>query len=200
MRATPCIILAALLVTAPAQAGSNLPADDPAWNELRDAIAQGRIADPLGGVQSIDEDRARQLLSAKPVSSREDGWGAPLERATLRLAAAGEHDRPYSLPLRPRGLAGFIGVSCEYQEGRPCGDGVGAGLELDSAAGWSDWLTLATRVRASAGTPRPVPRQGMRPRPARCPSGARCSRAPPRKIQVSSPRGGPLCAEAGPAS
>jgi hypothetical protein len=152
MRATPCIILAALLVTAPAHAGPNLPTDDPAWNELRDAIAQGRIPDPLGGVQSIDEGRALQLLGTVPVSSPEEGWGAPLERATLRLAAASEHDRPYSLPLRPRGLAGFIGVSCEYQEGRPCGDGVGAGLELDSAAGWSDWVTVATRVRASAGT------------------------------------------------
>jgi hypothetical protein len=54
--------------------------------------------------------------------------------------------------VRPRQLEGGIALSCEYQEGRPCGDGVGAGLEIDSNAGWGNLLTAATRVRASAGT------------------------------------------------
>src|SRR6185295_19357405 len=79
-------------------------------------------------------------------------WVNPLERVNLLFSAAAEHDRTYSLPARPRQIAGFIGLSCEYQEGRPCGDGVGAALELDSAVGFGPYLTAATRVRASAGT------------------------------------------------
>src|SRR5919201_3858269 len=83
----------------------------------------------------------------------EKGWWLdPLHLLTLRFSAADEHDRPYSLPVRPRQLAGEIALSCEYQEGRPCGDGVGAALELDSAAGWGRLLTAATRLRLSAGT------------------------------------------------
>src|SRR2546430_6215031 len=82
----------------------------------------------------------------------EGWWLAPLDRLTLRFSSADEHDRPYSLPVRPRQLAGIIALSCEYQEGRPCGDGVGTALELDSAAGWGGLVTAATRLRVSAGT------------------------------------------------
>ncbi|TMA84551.1 MAG: capsule assembly Wzi family protein, partial [Deltaproteobacteria bacterium] len=84
----------------------------------------------------------------------DDFWIDPLERAALLFSAADEYDRPYSVPARPRDLAGFIALSCEYQEGRPCGDGVGTALELDSEAGWGSLLTAATRARASAGTDR----------------------------------------------
>src|SRR2546428_12743560 len=84
----------------------------------------------------------------------DDVWIDPLERASLLFTAADEYDRPYSVPARPRDLAGFIALSCEYQEGRPCGDGVGTALELDSEAGWGSLLTAATRARASAGTDR----------------------------------------------
>ena len=84
----------------------------------------------------------------------DDLWIDPLERAALLFSAADEYDRPYSVPARPRDLAGFIALSCEYQEGRPCGDGVGTALELDSEAGWGSLLTAATRARASAGTDR----------------------------------------------
>jgi hypothetical protein len=66
--------------------------------------------------------------------------------------ADSEHDRPYSLPARERQLAGFVALSCEYQEGRPCGDGAGGGIELDSAAGFADLITAATRVRLAGGT------------------------------------------------
>ena len=151
MRAPPRpALVAAALLAASARAGSNLPADDPAWDALRDQIAQGRIADPLGGVQTLDRDRLPPPLRGP--TRPDDAWVTPLERLTVRFEGADEHDRPYSLALRPRDLAGFIGLSCEYQEGRPCGDGAGAALELDSAAGWGELLTAATRLRASAGT------------------------------------------------
>jgi hypothetical protein len=151
MRAPPRpALVAAALLAASARAGSNLPADDPAWDALRDQIAQGRILDPLGGVQTLDRDRLPPPLRGP--TPPDEAWVTPLERFALRVAGADEHDRPYSLALRPRDLAGFIGLSCEYQEGRPCGDGAGAALELDSAAGWGELLTAATRLRASAGT------------------------------------------------
>src|SRR5438876_9016239 len=88
---------------------------------------------------------------AEAGADAEGWWLAPLDRLTLRLSAADEHDRPYSLPVRPRQIAGGIALSCEYQEGRPCGDGVGTALELDSAAGWGGLVTAATRLRVSAG-------------------------------------------------
>src|SRR5438067_10417794 len=98
---------------------------------------------------------AASLAGTASGASRPDElWIDPLERTALRFSAADEHDRPYSVPARPRDLAGFIALSCEYQEGRPCGDGVGTALEIDSEAGWSSFLTAATRLRASAGTDR----------------------------------------------
>jgi hypothetical protein len=45
-----------------------------------------------------------------------------------------------------------VAVTCEHREGRSCGDGAGLELELDSAAGYGEWLAAATRVRAVAGT------------------------------------------------
>jgi hypothetical protein len=117
---------------------------------LRDAIAQGRVPDPLGGVQSLDAERVFAALSRARV--QQGAWAAPLDRAILRAFADDEHDRPYSLPARERQLAGFVALSCEYQEGRPCGDGVGGGIELDSAAGFSDLLTAATRLRFAGGS------------------------------------------------
>ena len=98
---------------------------------------------------------AASLAGASGAAPRPDDlWIDPLERAALLFSAADEYDRPYSVPARPRDLAGFIALSCEYQEGRPCGDGVGTALELDSEAGWGSLLTAATRARASAGTDR----------------------------------------------
>src|SRR5438067_13935543 len=131
----------ALSIAAGALAGPNLPVDDPGWATLRDRVAEGQLPDRLGGVQSVAEDAPGEGL-----------WLAPLERLTLRLSSADEHDRPYSLPVRPRQIAGGIALSCDYQEGRPCGDGVGTALELDSAAGWGGLVTAATRLRVSAGT------------------------------------------------
>jgi hypothetical protein len=146
MRLTSCITLAGTLCAAAASAGPNLPADDPDWDLLRDELAKGARPDPLGGVQSVAQ--GGELGTMLPAGF----WYLPLQRLSLRFSGANEHDRPYSLPLRPRDIAGGIALSCEYQEGRPCGDGVGAAVELDSSIGYGTLLTAATRVRASAGT------------------------------------------------
>jgi capsule assembly protein Wzi len=147
MRSTSCITLAAaLLLAAGASAGPNLPADDPDWDRFRDALAKGQRPDPMGGVQTVSEGAEYGTLLP------EGPWFLPAQRLSLRLAGAAEHDRPYSLPVRPRDIAGGIALSCEYQEGRPCGDGVGTALELDSSAGLGSLLTAATRLRAAAGT------------------------------------------------
>jgi len=138
--------LAALLVATAARAGPNLPFDDPEWDVLRDEIAQGRRPDLLGGVQAVSEGADFGTLLP------DHFWFLPLQRLTLRASAAGEHDRPYSLPVRPRDIAGTIALSCEYEEGRPCGDGAGAALELDSSIGYGTLLTAATRLRAAAGS------------------------------------------------
>jgi hypothetical protein len=48
-------------------------------------------------------------------------------------------------------MIGGIEVSCEHQEGRPCGQGGGALLELDSAAGFGRYLSAFARVQVMAG-------------------------------------------------
>ena len=102
---------------------------------------------------SIAAALALATLPAQAEDAPPEGfWAAPIQRVTLRAVAADEHDRPYSLPARARELAGGIALSCEYTEGRPCGDGAGLGSELDSAAGFGGLLTAATRVRLWGGT------------------------------------------------
>lgn len=98
---------------------------------------------------------AALALVLSPAARAEDGlWATPLEQAVFRAIAADEYDRPYSTPRRPRDLAGEIAVSCEYVEGRPCGDGAGLGVEVDSRAGYGSVVTAATRVRLWAGDDR----------------------------------------------
>jgi hypothetical protein len=131
---------AGLTASAAAWAGPNLSYEDPAWRRLADEIAVGRAPEQTGGVGWVSED------------SPQGFWLAPLDRITLRTQLVDEHDRPYSLPARPRQIAGGIALACEYQEGRPCGDGVGGALELESAVGWGNMLTADLRLRGSAGT------------------------------------------------
>ena len=97
---------------------------------------------------------AAALAAAALPSRADDFWATPLERVTVRAIAADEYDRPYSTPARPRDLAGEIALSCEYEEGRPCADGSGLGVELDSAAGYGTLLKAATRVRLWDGSDR----------------------------------------------
>jgi len=85
--------------------------------------------------------------------ARADGvWITPIDQAALHVAAYDEADRAYSVPAHPRDITGELAISCEHAEGRPCGDGVGTYGELDSRAGFGDWLSAATRLRARFGT------------------------------------------------
>ena len=155
-----CAAIACWLPCAAARAGPNVPWEAPSWVVVRDAIASGRIADPLGGVQMLGGEQLQRLLVESgsaavpglPPLALDGPWARPLDRASLRGSLADERARPYSLPVRPRDLAGGISLSCEHQQGRPCGTGAGAWLELDSSAGWSTWLSATTRVRAQAGS------------------------------------------------
>jgi hypothetical protein len=86
-------------------------------------------------------------------SASADGlWASPFQRVALLGEISGEHDRPYSTPVRIREIAGQIAISCEYQQGRPCGNGAFGGGELDSAAGYGPYLSAATRLRLSGGS------------------------------------------------
>jgi hypothetical protein len=149
-----------------ARAAPNLPLDDPDWVALRDAQARGLLPGLLGGVHVLGEDQVAQALAvarlpadslllpaaqAGPLGAPDSFWLRPAERLTLRGLAIREHDRPYSLPGHPRALAGGISFSCEYQEGRPCGPGVGMVGEVDSSAGFSDVLSATVRARFDLG-------------------------------------------------
>ena len=92
------------------------------------------------------------VLFATASARADDWWLDPIERATGRVIAFDEDDRAYSTGLRPRDLGGFIGISCEHQEGRPCGRGEGFLAEVDSAAGYGDDVSADVRLRARAGT------------------------------------------------
>jgi Capsule assembly protein Wzi len=173
LSAVTMAILASLAAT-PARAAPNLPLDDPDWIALRDARARGLLPDLLGGIHVLGEDEVAQALSAAglppdplllpaapggPAGARDgvrDGWPGgfwvrPTERVTLRGLALGEHDRPYSLPVKPRSLAGDVGFSCEYQEGPPCGGGLGLIGEIDSSAGLGSVLSATVRARLDLG-------------------------------------------------
>lgn len=86
--------------------------------------------------------------------ARSDPWIQPVERASLTLSAASEDDRPYSTPVHPRDVVGDVALSCEHQQGRPCGDGVGLFGEVDTRAGYGEWISAASRLRLRTGTDR----------------------------------------------
>jgi hypothetical protein len=81
-------------------------------------------------------------------------WLVPVERAALQLELVSEDDRPYSTPAHPRDITADVALSCEHEEGRPCGDGVGSFGEVDSAAGYGHWVLAATRLRLRTGSDR----------------------------------------------
>ncbi|GAC1348249.1 MAG: hypothetical protein NVSMB23_28950 [Myxococcales bacterium] len=138
-------IAACVAAATPARAAPNLPLDEPDWIVLRDAQARGLRPDLLGGVHLIGEDEVGQ-------GGWPDGfWVRPVERVVLRGVALGEHLRPYSLPARPRNLGGDVGFSCEFQEGRPCGGGLGLATEVDASAGFGRVLSATVRARLDLG-------------------------------------------------
>ena len=127
--------------------GREAIAGEALWELYGDAVALGRLVDLSGGVRSrTSGDLAARLY---PDTAREPGpWFAPFARLSISADAASDYDRAYARPGYLVWLAGGPSLSCEYQQGRPCGDGAGLAFELDSAAGVSTWLTLGTRLRA----------------------------------------------------
>ncbi len=87
-----------------------------------------------------------------PPRPAEDWWLRPIDRVIARVAAYDEDDRSYSTPARPRDLDGIVALSCERQEGRPCGHGAGFMTEVDTAAGYGGIAEAVVRLRATTGT------------------------------------------------
>ena len=137
------IAVIVLVACARAIASPNLPLDDPAYLELERLRALGHLRLYTGGVRPLTEARVRDLLVAAGVTPDDPivppalrrFWFRPFERAIARLDAFTDDAAPYSTPNRPELMLGSVSVSCQYQEGRPCGTGVGLVSELDSSAG-----------------------------------------------------------------
>lgn len=91
------------------------------------------------------------VVAARPAAA-DPWWLTPIERLLATTSFDHEAARPYSVPARPRQVAGVVALSCEHEEGRPCGDGAGLGTEVDSATGYGDRLVARVRLRASTGT------------------------------------------------
>ena len=143
-----------------AHASPTIPLDDPVYEQLAILRAQNRIPLYLGGIRPLTEyDAQRLLVSAglppdphlQPPTLR-GLWFDPAHRVGLLVGAASDEERPYSTPQRPLLMTGGIEVSCEHQEGRPCGEGGGAMIMLDSAAGYGHWLSAFTRLELTFGT------------------------------------------------
>ena len=136
-RPSRCIAAAVALTAASSAASSAAPAgaspdaslDDPVYDQL---------------------DQREPEAPAVPTG----WWIRPAERAAVRIDVVDEAARPYSTAARPREVAGSLALSCEDQQGRPCGHGLGLGAELDAAAGHGAWLAGAVRLRAQTGSAR----------------------------------------------
>ena len=156
---TRLVLLLALLAS-PARASPTIPLDDPVYEELAILRAQGRIPFYLGGIRPLTEYDAQRLLllggaapdpTLAPLSLR-GPWFKVARRVTVTLGLFSDEQRPYSTPDRSLGLIGGIEVSCEHQEGRPCGQGGGGLIQLDSAAGYGHWISAFTRLQFMAGS------------------------------------------------
>ena len=158
MRIRLALLLALLASTA--RASPTIPLDDPVYEELGVLRALGRLPLYLGGIRPLTEFDAQRLLlqagaapnpTLPPLSLR-GFWFNPARRVTARLGLFSDEERPYSTPDRPLGLIGGVEVSCEHQEGRPCGQGGGGVLELDTAVGYGHWISAFTRLQFMAGS------------------------------------------------
>ncbi|HXU67978.1 MAG TPA: capsule assembly Wzi family protein [Polyangia bacterium] len=162
------MLVAVVLVASAARAGAspNLPLDDPAYLRLRQLRALGYLKLYTGGIEPLTEARVRDLMSSvgifyddgiardQPSLPRElrGFWFRPFQRAITRFDAFSDDAVPYSTPLRPELMIGNVSVSCEYNEGRPCGTGVGLVSELDSSVGYGRWVSAFTRVMLPVGS------------------------------------------------
>lgn len=154
------LVVLLVVLSGTASASPTIPLDDPVYDDLARLRALGRIRLYSGGIRPLTEYRAQQLLieggeppnpTLVPVSHR-SLWFSVARRVTLRLALFSDEERPYSTPDRLLGVIGGIEVSCEHQAGRPCGQGGGGLLELDSAAGWGHWISAFARLQFKAGS------------------------------------------------
>ena len=155
-----CILALLSLASARATASPNLPLDDPAYLELERLRALGHLKLYTGGVRPLTEARVRDLLLAAGAAPGDPAlpralarfWFRPFERAIARFDAFTDDVAPYSTPIRRELMIGGVSATCEYQEGRPCGTGVGLVSELDSSAGWGRWVSAFTRVLLPVGS------------------------------------------------
>jgi hypothetical protein len=137
-----------VLVPALAAASPNVDLGDPRYDELATYYARGLLPLYRGGYAPMTEARMRRLLVASPLPR--DVWFR-VDRALLRLAWDADRPRPYSTSYRPRQIAGAVALTCEHDEGRPCG-GTGTLGEVDASAGYADYASATVRLRANAGT------------------------------------------------
>ncbi len=154
------VIAVVLLASAPSTASPNLPLDDPAYLELAQQRAFGHLKLYTGGIRPLTEARVRDLLIAAGVPADDPlvpaalrgFWFRPFQREILRLDMFTDDAATYSTALRPEQMVGAVSVSCEYQEGRPCGNGVGLVNELDSSAGYGRWVSAYMRLLFPIGS------------------------------------------------
>jgi len=143
-----------------ADASPNVPLQDPVYERLETLRTLGRLLPYSGGLLPLNEQRAHELLILAGEQASFPWiemvpralWIRPLRRAEIEWRLFRDSARPYSLAVRPRNLVGSLSVSCERQEGRPCGRGFGTLWELDSEAGIGPWISVTTRIRGVAGT------------------------------------------------
>jgi hypothetical protein len=143
-----------------AQASPTIPLDDPVYDELAILRAQGRLLIYAGGIRPLtewDAQRLLQLAGAAPNASLQSLsahglWFTPARRVSVMLGLTRDEERPYSTMQRPEQMIGGLEVSCEHQEGRPCGQGGGGMVMLDSAAGYGHWVSAFTRLELTAGS------------------------------------------------
>ncbi len=146
-----CGLVAAIaLVAVPAGASPNVSLDDPVYDRLDQLELAGVLPPFRGGLVPLTQARVHALVR-EPVALPAGWWIQPVARAALRVDLVDEAARGYATAARPRDVAGVLALSCERQHGRPCGNGLGLGAELDVAAGHGAWASGAVRLRAQAG-------------------------------------------------
>jgi hypothetical protein len=147
--------VAATIAFAAASSGAspNVSLDDPVYDQLDQLELAGMLPPFRGGLAPLTEARVHELVREAPAVPT-GWWIRPIERAALRVDLVDEAARGYATAARPRDVAGMLALSCEGQEGRPCGNGLGLAAELDAAAGYDAWAAAAVRMRGRTGRDR----------------------------------------------
>lgn len=138
------------IAAVPVDASPNVPLDDPVYDQLDQLELAGAHPRSRGGLAPLTEARVQEVLGGPPTLPG-GWWFLPITRAALHVAVVHETDRGVGTAARPRSIAAAIALSCEYQEGRPCGNGQGLDTELDAAAGYGAWLSGSVRLRLRTG-------------------------------------------------